>query len=233
MQLATLGKARTMSSREIAELVGSAHDSVLKTVRRFIEEGVVSGNETPYIHPQNRQTYYEIHLSFRDTLIVASGYSVEMRAKIIDRWQELEAAQTPKLPQTYAQALRLAAEQAEQIEAQQLQIEAQKPAVEFLDRYVQAKSAKGIREVAKVLGIKERHFTEMLEVNGVMFRQGGNLLPMAQYQHSGYFEVKTGESNGHAYLQTRFTPEGVAWIAKKIAKMAANLTPESRNKNKS
>lgn len=41
-----------------------------------------------------------------------------MRAKIIDRWMELErqAAQTvPAIPKTFAEALRLAADQAEQV----------------------------------------------------------------------------------------------------------------------
>lgn len=85
--------ARTMSSREIADLTGSTHDNVLKTVRSLIEKGVVSRNETPYIpytHPQNGQVYFEFLLSYRDTTVVVSGYSVELRAKIIDRWQELE-----------------------------------------------------------------------------------------------------------------------------------------------
>ena len=80
-----------MSSREIAELVGSSHDSVLKTVRRLIAEGVVFGNETPYTHPQNGQQYPEFVLGFRDTMVVASGYSAELRARIIDRWRELES----------------------------------------------------------------------------------------------------------------------------------------------
>lgn len=83
----------TMTSREIAELTGSTHDAVLKTIRRLLAEGVVSGNETPYKHPQNSQTYSEFLLSFRDTMVVVSGYSAELRAKIIDRWQELEAKQ--------------------------------------------------------------------------------------------------------------------------------------------
>ena len=85
--------ARTMSSREIADLTGSTHDNVLKTVRSLIEKGVVSRNETPYMpytHPQNGQVYFEFLLSYRDTMVVVSGYSVELRAKIIDRWQELE-----------------------------------------------------------------------------------------------------------------------------------------------
>lgn len=82
---------KTMTSREIAELTGSSHDSVLKTVRRLVSEGIVSANETPYTHPQNGQNYSEFRLSFRDTMVVVSGYSAELRAKIIDRWQELEA----------------------------------------------------------------------------------------------------------------------------------------------
>jgi hypothetical protein len=84
------GGPLTMSSREIAELTGSSHDNVLKTVRALVDRGVVSGNETPYTHPQNGQTYAEFLLSFGDTMVVVSGYSVELRARIIDRWQALE-----------------------------------------------------------------------------------------------------------------------------------------------
>ena len=100
--------AQTMSSREIAELVGTTHDSVLKTVRGLIARGVVSGNETPYTHPQNGQQYPEFLLDYRNTMVVASGYSPEMRARIIDRWIELEqAAAHPKIPKTLPEALRL------------------------------------------------------------------------------------------------------------------------------
>lgn len=87
-----------MSSREIAELVGTTHDSVLKTVRALVSRGVVSGNETPYTHPQNGQQYPEFLLDYRNTMVVASGYSPEMRARIIDRWIELEQAAAPVAP---------------------------------------------------------------------------------------------------------------------------------------
>jgi phage antirepressor YoqD-like protein len=153
------------------------------------------------------------------TMTLVSGYDIPLRHRVVTRLAELEAQQAPKLPaipQTFAQALMLAAQQAQEIEAQQALIEQQKPAVEFLGRYVEAKSSKGIREVAKVLGIPERKFIARLEEDGILFRQGSNLLPYAQHQHAGYFEVKTGESSGHAYHQTRFTPAGVAWIARRM-----------------
>lgn len=117
MNIITTNANPTMSSREIAELTGSTHDNVLKTVRRLIAEGVVSENETPYKHPQNGQTYTEFLLSFRNTMVVVSGYSAELRAKIIDRWQELEAATAKSavtIPQSLPEALRLAADLAEQ-----------------------------------------------------------------------------------------------------------------------
>lgn len=117
-----------------------------------------------------------------------------------------------------SQIFRLAAEQAERLEEQQRQLEAQRPAVEFVASFVEAKATKSIREVAKVLGLKERGFVAQLEADGVLFRQSGRLLPSAEHQHMGLFEVKTGEAaNGHVYTQPRFTPAGIAWAAERYA----------------
>lgn len=93
--------ARTMSSREIAELNGGSHDNVLKTIRRLIAEGGVfktTPQESSYIHPQNGQTYCEFLLNFRETMLVISGFNAKVRAKIIDRWMELEQAAAPVAP---------------------------------------------------------------------------------------------------------------------------------------
>ncbi len=133
------------------------------------------------------------------------------------------------VPKTFAQALRLAADQAEKIEAQQRQLAAQQPAVEFVASFVDAKATKGIREVAKVLGLKERGFVAQLAADGVLFRQSGKLLPSAEYQHRGYFEVKTGEApNGHVYTQPRFTPAGIAWAAERYAMPTKAVPPIPR-----
>ncbi|MDH1293871.1 hypothetical protein N5C43_21775 [Comamonas terrigena] len=55
----------------------------------------------------------------REACLMAMSYSYELQAKVFDRMTELEVGQAPKLPQTMAQALRLAAEQAEILEQQQ------------------------------------------------------------------------------------------------------------------
>ena len=217
MDLITSTQPRTMTSREIADLVCTSHDSVLKTVRALIERGVVSGNETPYTHPQNGQTYAEFHLNYRDTMVIASGYSVELRAKVIDRWQELERKsahrETFVVPQTYAQALLEAGRLAVMVEQQQAQIEQARPAVEFVDRFVEAKSAKCLSDVAKLLGWKPQAFIAKLNADTVIFKRGGSWRPSQAHIDAGRFSVKAGEASGHAFQQTRVEPAGIAWLA--------------------
>ena len=119
------------------------------------------------------------------------------------------------IPTTFSGALRLAADQAEQIEKQQLLIEAQRPAVEFMAEYVEAQNTKGLREVAKILGIKQNTFIDMLMEKKIMYRQSGKLLPYSEYE--GWFEVKTGVKHGHAFHQAKLTPEGISKIAAMVA----------------
>lgn len=120
------------------------------------------------------------------------------------------------VPQTLSQALRLAADQAETIEKQTMLIESQKPAVEFVERFVEAKQTQPLRAVAKVLGIKEKAFVSALLEKGVLYRLGGKLLPKAEYM-GRYFEVKeVVAANGYATTQMRFTTDGVAWISRKV-----------------
>lgn len=211
----------TMTSREIAELVESRHDSVKRTVERLIESGVIQSPPLVDFKNINNVSGQEYLIGERDSYVVVAQLSPVFTARLVDRWKELENANQFKIPQTRWEALRLAADQAEVIDKQQRLIDQAKPAVRFLENYVEARSTKSLREVAKVLGLKERDFISRLENEKIMFRQAGNLLPFAEYQHRGLFEVKTGETNGHAYHQSRFTPAGIAWIAKRFGLMGA------------
>jgi len=121
------------------------------------------------------------------------------------------------VPQTFAEALQLAADQARTIETQALQIESAKPAVAFMDEYVEAKSTKDISTVGKTLGMAPKEFFAKLSDMGVMFKRGGDWLPYQEHLDAGRFEVKTGTKHGHTWHQARFTPKGVAWIARHIA----------------
>ncbi|MEH8048601.1 Rha family transcriptional regulator, partial [Gallibacterium anatis] len=125
----------TMSSREIAELVEARHDSVKRTVERLQDKGLIQ--LTPLVEVKNHlgQTVLEYQLIKRDTYVVVAQLCPEFTARLVDRWQELEAQQANNafsIPQTLSQALRLAAEQAEKIEQQEQLIALQAPKAAFV-----------------------------------------------------------------------------------------------------
>ena len=208
----------TMSSREIADLVESRHDSVKRTIERLQDKGLIQ--LTPMVEVKNHlgQVVTEYQLIKRDTYVVVAQLSPEFTARLVDRWQELESQQMPQIPQTLSEALRLAVDQAEQIEKQNLLIEQQRPKVEFVQRYVEAGTTKSLRETAKILKVPERAMIDCLVGDGLLFRQSGNLLPYQKYHAKGLFDVKTGTTEyGHNYTQTRVTSKGIEYIASRYA----------------
>lgn len=210
--------ALTMSSREIADLVESRHDSVKRTIERLQDKGLIQ--LTPMVEVKNHlgQVVTEYQLIKRDTYVVVAQLSPEFTARLVDRWQELENKQMPQIPQTLSEALRLAADQAEQIERQNLLLEQQRPKVEFVQRYVEVGTTKSLRETAKILRVPERAMIDCLVDDGLLFRQSGNLLPYQKYHAKGLFDVKTGTTeHGHNYTQTRVTSKGIEYIASRYA----------------
>ena len=115
--------AHSMSSREIAELTGKRHDNVLTDCRKMLielhGEGGLLRFEDTHFHEQNGQHYPIFRLPKRETLILISGYSVELRARIIDRWQALETHLSLAVP-NFSDPVAAARAWADQYEARQL-----------------------------------------------------------------------------------------------------------------
>ncbi|SDF80300.1 MULTISPECIES: phage antirepressor KilAC domain-containing protein [unclassified Duganella] len=226
--------APTMSSRLIAELTGKRHDNVLRTCRDLRAAGVCPQiEETPYKHPANGETYTEYLLEKRDSLVLVARLSPEFTGAVVDRWLALEAAATspavPALPD-FTNPVTAARAWADEVEKKQVlehQLAAAAPALEFVDRYVDASGLLGFRQAAKVLKIKENTFREFLLEKGIAYRLGGELAPRAEHLNAGRFEVKAGVSkhNEHAFNSMRFTTKGLHWVAGEFAKhqLAAQL----------
>lgn len=91
-----------MSSLEIAELTGKEHKNVIRDIRVMLDElkdgSDLSHDMRPIITEQKDARGYttQFNLHKRECLILISGYSILLRSKIIDRWQELE--QSSALP---------------------------------------------------------------------------------------------------------------------------------------
>lgn len=91
----------TMSSREIAELVEARHNDVVETIERQFEKGVLRESRKTtrtYAPPGGGRPTEVYDLTKRDTLVVVSGYDDALRAKIIDRWMEIEASSASPQP---------------------------------------------------------------------------------------------------------------------------------------
>ena len=111
-ELAIFDKER-MSSLEIAQRTGKRHDNVLRDIKEMLAELYHEGGalkfEGSYLSEQNKPQPC-FNLPKRECIILASGYSVNLRASIIDRWQELEDAEA----QRQQAALALAQQEAQE-----------------------------------------------------------------------------------------------------------------------
>nr|WP_275590407.1 Rha family transcriptional regulator [Escherichia coli] len=91
------GKA-SMTSVEIAELVGSRPDSVKRTIETLAKKGIIQFPQTVEI--ENKQSLgprrfssayvFEGERGKRDSIIVVAQLCPEFTARLVDRWRELE-----------------------------------------------------------------------------------------------------------------------------------------------
>ncbi|MCW2258527.1 phage regulator Rha-like protein [Providencia alcalifaciens] len=85
----------SMTSKEIAELVGSREDSVKRTIERLVDKGIIS--KPPMVNGiKTANGVTPQHYLFsgeegkRDSIIVVAQLSPEFTARLVDRWKELE-----------------------------------------------------------------------------------------------------------------------------------------------
>lgn len=219
-ELIKAGTALTMSSREIAELTGKEHKNVLADVRKMLEDlGQTSAAFSADAPDAYGRPQVVFNLPKRETLILVSGYSVELRARIIDRWQALEDG-TSALPKTLPEALRLAADMAEQKAKAEAALALAAPKAEALDRIATADGSMCVRDAAKALQLRPIDLTRWLQAHGWVYRRQGNaqLLGYQDKVQTGYLEhkvtvVSRTDGTEKVVEQVRVTPKGLARLA--------------------
>lgn len=169
-----------MSSLEIAELTGKEHRGVLRDIRNLLSElhgeGGMHSFEHTHTNPQNGQIYPIFNLPKRESLILVSGYNVQMRARIIDRWQGLEAkvgAGGTAIPSTLPEALRLAADLAEQKAHIEARLALAAPKAEALDRIADADGTMNPTVAAKALQVQPKRLFDFLREHHWIYRRPG------------------------------------------------------------
>ena len=117
---------QTVSSREIADYAGKNHSDVMRAIRNmqksWFEVNQCNFALVEYIDNKG-QKRPEYRLTKKESLYIATKFNDIARAKLINRWEELERQNQNgqfQIPTTLSSALLLASQQAEQIEQQQL-----------------------------------------------------------------------------------------------------------------
>lgn len=124
-------------------------------------------------------------------------------------------------PKSFAEALRLAAEQAEKMEALEKENKMLLPKAEFFDAVTDSKTAISIGEVAKVLdmGIGQNKLFAFLREQKILDRQN---IPYQEYIDRGYFRIVEQKYEVHGEvrinIKTLVFQKGIDWIRKQLQK---------------
>lgn len=199
-----------MSSREIATLTKKDHSHVIRDIRSMLSQiDDPNMDDTDFKEVFDGRGYTsEINLNKDLTLTLVAGYNSRFRYLVIKRWQELEAqVSTPAIPQSYAEALQLAANQARQLELA-------KPKVMHYDNVVERAGLLNATQVAQKVRLSAVAMNKVLDELGVYNKAVKRSRVFQQwFIDKGLGEVKQTDQG---FSQALFTKRGEAWIIERL-----------------
>lgn len=198
-----------------AEIEGKAelaHSDLLKIIRdEFSEEiGLGEISESSYLNSQNK-AHPMFELTLAQAKQVLTRESKLVRKAVWAYIEKLEAALKLKIPQTFAEALQLAADQAKSIEKLEAEKQELVPKADYFDALVDRNLLTNFRDTAKEFSLGQKEFVNWLIAKKYIFRdKQGGIRPYMPHVQSGLFEIKEWQSKdiNKAGLQTLITPRG-------------------------
>lgn len=207
--------ARSMTSKEIADLVEKRHDNVKRTIESLAASGVIESPHSEEISTATKPvTVYVFsgEQGKRDSIIVVAQLSPEFTARLVDRWRELEAGMQ-QLP-NFTNPVEAARAWADAKEAEQkalAALEEAKPAVEFVQRYVERSALQNATQVAQTFGMSAVTMNKRLDEFGGVYNKAvkrGRAF-CQEWIDKGLGEMKQTEQG---YPQALFTTKGAARV---------------------
>lgn len=202
----------SITSFDISELVLSRHDDVKRSIERLAERGVIALPPMAVMPKEANNRIYNVEIYVftgeqgkLDSITVVAQLCPEFTAALVKRWYELES-QT-KLPQSFAEALQLAADQAKKIELD-------KPKVEYYEKIVVRDTLLNASQVAQKIKMSAVAMNRILDTFNVYHRGIKRARLFQQwFIDKGLGEVKQTELG---FSQPMFTTKGEAWVIEKL-----------------
>lgn len=219
------------TSLKVAEMFSKRHDNVIVDIRNLLNTGEISllnFEESKYTNDRGKT--YPMYLIDRDGFtLLAMGFTgkeaLKFKVQYIQAFNKMEAELIEKakfqLPTTFAQALQLAATQAEELEKKQLLLEEQKPKVDMYETIMASDKLFSMNEVAKLINSVGRNtLFKMLRDAKILMLDN---TPYQQYLDQGYFKVVEVTTTGDKiFVVTKATNRGIEFICKRLNLTCSN-----------
>lgn len=204
----------SITSLDISELVQSRHDKVKQSTERLAEREVIGLPPMGVVVKEaNNRTYnVEVYIfsgeqGKLDSITVVAQLCPEFTAALVKRWYELENQNAVQLPQSFSEALQLAADQARQLELAA-------PKVQYFDTVVERSTLLNATQVAQKLGMSAMAMNKHLDQLNVYSRGVKRARVFQQwFIDKGFGELKQTELG---FSQPMFTTKGEAWVIEKL-----------------
>lgn len=204
-----------ITSLDISELVQSELRAVNLSIERLAKRGVIQ--LPPMVKVENKQSLspnkYTSAYVFSgeqgklDSITVVAQLCPEFTAALVKRWYDLENQNAVKLPQTFAEALQLAADQARQLELAA-------PKISHYDTVVEKSHLLTATQVAAKLRMSAVALNKILDEFRVYNKaHKRSSVFNTWFEDQGLGELKQ-TSTGHS--QPMFTTKGEAWVIEKL-----------------
>ena len=230
VQALSVNTTITMSSREIADIAQARHNDVIATIVRLFDKGLLRSSRKTRQEATGGRPIEVFDLIERDVYLVISGYNDEVRARIIDRWQELESRKPDPMevlsnPALLRQAL---LGYSEQVIALQKQNTEMTPKAEALDRISTANGSLCITDAAKSLQVQPKKLFQLMNQKGWIYRRTGKASWIAHQEKIKQLllehkitTVERDDGTEKITEQVRVTPKGMTRLALLVKELEA------------
>lgn len=197
----------SMSSRDLLDLINQVRSDLGEPLLRLnsfnlkIEDELDGENYTKNVVQNfNNTESIVFELTIDQCMLIGMRESKAVRKNV------LAILKQKQLPQSFSEALQLAADQARQLELAA-------PKVQYFDRVADTKNLLNASQVGKKVGMSAVKLNQYLADMGVYDRRIAGRTFAQWFIDKGYGEVKQTEQG---YPQSKFTNKGEQWVIEQL-----------------